>query len=318
MEASLLLETRQSSVSDIEVYSKLIAMTVVGVEEAIGSSMAGGFVNLVARKLEEELGIQHGSNVGELLEWINKNTVLRLNTYRVKDKLVRDEEKGPAFYMIAYECPVRQILYLEDLPGGRALCMIICRLLSRLLTSSLGSSCRVEPARIGPNACLLRVGISNSVKERVEELNVISRSPSAEEYEELLRRFFSALLRSIGWALNTLLGGNPAMSYRAGKGYGRLVGSSILAQGYEANSLDEAVNIFNSSMKNLLSIRISGSKIVVEKSRFDEIIEKESIKHAEFIKKVVQGFIAGSLETLLAKRVDLRSLGDNEFEVIMR
>ncbi len=318
METSLLLEARQSAVSDIEVYSKLIAMTVVGVEEAIGSNMVGGFVNLVARKLEEELGVQRGSNVRELLEWINKNTVLRLNTYRVKDQLVRDEEKGPAFYMIAYECPVRQILYLEDLPGGRALCMIICRFLSRLLSGGLGSSCRVEPARIGPNACLLRVGISNSVRERVKELDVTSRSPDIKEYEELLRRFFSALLRSIGWALNTLLGGNPAMSYRAGKSYGRLVGASILAQGYEASSLDEAVSIFNSSMKSLISIRISGSAIVIEKSRFDEIIEKEAIKHSEFIKRVVQGFIAGSLETLLAKRVDLRSLGDNKFEVIIR
>ncbi len=318
METLPVLTLRQSNASDIEVYSKLIAMTVVGAEEAIGSNMMGGFVNLVARRLEEELGVPKGNDIGKVLSWFNTSTVLRLNTYRVRGRLVRDEEKGPAFYMIAYECPIRQILYLEDLPGGRSLCMIICRLLSRVLSNSLGSACRVEPARIGPNACLLRASISGSVRGKVEELNVVSQSPSIKEYEELLRGFFSALLRSIGWALNTLLGGNPAMSYRAGKSYGRLVGASILAQGYEANSLEEAVNIFNSAMQELLRIRLQGSIIVAEKSRFDEIIEKEGIRHAEFIKRIIQGFIAGSLETLLARRVDLRLLGGNKFEVIMR
>ena len=317
MEALGALESRHGSVSDIEVYSKLIAMTVIGAEEAIGSNMIGGFVNLVARRLEEELGVPRGIDVAGLLNWINNNTVLRLNTYRVKGRLVREEDKGPAFYMIAYECPVRQILYLEDLPGGRSLCMIVCRLLSRLLSGSLGSLCRLEPARIGPNACLLRVGISSSAREKIEGIDVVSSSPGIKEYEELLKRFFSALLHSIGWALNTLLGGNPAMSYRAGKSYGRLVGASILAQGYEATTLEEAVEVFNSAMQGFLRIRAEGSAIVIEENRFDEIISREGIEHAEFIKRIVQGFIAGSLETLLARRVDLRSLG-NKFEVIIR
>ena len=317
MEALHGLKLGQSGVSDIEGYSKLIAMTVIGAEEAIGSSMIGGFVNLVARRLEEELGVPRGVNVAELLSWMNSNTMLRLNTYRVKGRLVRDEDKGPAFYMIAYECPIRQVLYLEDLPGGRSLCMIVCRLLSRLLSESLGSACKVVPTRIGPNACLLRAGISSSVREKIEGIDVVSSSPDVEEYEELLNRFFSALLHSIGWALNTLLGGNPAMSYRAGKSYGRLVGASILAQGYEATTLEEAVEVFNSAMQGFLRIRAEDSAIVIEENKFDEIISREGIEHAEFIKRIVQGFIAGSLETLLARRVDLRSLG-NKFEVIIR
>ena len=173
--------------SELEAYSKLIAMTVVGVEEAVGETLTGGFVNLVARKLEELLSIPKFSSVKDVLEWFNSNTVFRVNTYRVGGRLVRSEKNGKAFYLVAYECPARQVLYIEDLPGGKSLCKIMCRLLSKKLSKAAGGRCSVEPARMGPNACLLRVGIEDRLENTVETVDVVSRKPSLEEYEKLKR-----------------------------------------------------------------------------------------------------------------------------------
>jgi predicted hydrocarbon binding protein len=301
----------------LEAYSKLTAMTVVGVEEAVGEALTGGFVNLVARKLEELLSIPKFSSVKDVLEWFNHNTTFRVNTYRVGGKLVRTEDKGKAFYLVAYECPVRQVLYIEDLPGGRSLCRILCRLLSRKLSEAAGGRCEVEPARIGPNACLLRVGIEDKLESIVENVDVESEKPSLEEYEKLLMNFLSALLKSIGWALYQVLGGNPAMSYRAGKSYGRLVGASILARGYEAETLEEAVSLLNRALEGVVKVELEGDEIRVVEDKFKDIVLKESVEHPEFIDRTVQGFIAGILETLTGRRVDLRSTGKEAVYKVM-
>lgn len=324
MNGEAIVETVASRTADefyklLEVYSKLVAMTVIGVEEAIGPQLTGGFVNLVVRKLEEEYAGQKPGSIREALEWFNKNTVFRINTYRVGGRLVRVEDSKYAFYMIAYECPVRQILYVEDLPGGRSLCMIMCRLLSRKLSEATGSKIDVEPARIGPNACLLRAVFSNEkLRDRVEGVDVVSEKPSIEEYKRLLQDFLSALLRSIGWALYQVLGGNPAMSYRAGKGYGRIVGASILARGYEAESISEALEIMNTTLHGMLEAEYRDGQIAIKRSAFKEIVEKEGIEHPEFIDRTIQGFIAGILEVLTGKRVELRSTGvEGVYKVMM-
>ena len=300
----------------IEVYSKLIAMAVVGVEEAVGERVTGGFANLIARELLRHYQPPPG-DVKTALEWLGGNTVFRLETYRVKGHLLRQENGSTAFYLLARECPVRQILYLEDLPAGKTLCRIMCSYLERLLAERLGGRYRIEMARIGPNACLIR-GLVLQGSPPPDDLEVYTEPPSREEYIKLLREMFSAMLHGVSRALYLTLGSNPAMSYRAGKSYGRRVGALIMAEGYEAGSLEEAVELMNTGLKGMLSARLEGDKLVLEWNMFDDIVRKEGLEHPEFIDFLLRGFIAGVLEVLLGRRVDLRSTdGKGVYKVVM-
>jgi len=301
-----------------EVYAKLIAMAAVGIEEAVGASATGGLANLAARELYNRYRPEAG-DVAAALNWLNENTVFRLETYRVGESLVRDEgERGKAFYLIARECPVRQILYLEDLPYGRTLCRVMCAYLERLLADKLGGRYRVALERAGPNACLLRAAILRG-PEPPGSLEVKSKPPSMEEYRARLLEMLSALLHATADALYMTLGGNVAMSYRAGKEYGRLVGAQIMAEGYEAETIEDAVKLMNTGLRGLLRARLEGGDtLVLEWSRFNEIIEKEGLKHPDFIKRLVQGFMAGILEVLMGRRLDLRSTTKpNTFKLVM-
>jgi predicted hydrocarbon binding protein len=305
------------SIKNLTAYAKLIAMTVQGIEEAIGEQYVGAFITLLSKKLINFLN-PPTSSIAKLLEWFNTNTALRLNTYRVKGRLVRKEEQGLAFYLVAYECPIRQILYLEDLPGGKALCKIICRILSTLLSKASGGRVEVEPSRMGPNACLLRAGIEEKIIDKVEGIDVTSSPPSVDEYKKLVLNFYSILLKGIGWALYTVLGGNPAMSYRVGKSYGKLTGYSILAEGYEASSLEEAVDLLNTSLRDIINVELDRDTIIVKRNVFRDIVEKEGIEHPEFIDRIVQGFIAGILGALIGAEIDLRYLRENTFKVMSK
>jgi predicted hydrocarbon binding protein len=132
----------------------------------------------------------------------------------------------------------------------------------------------------------------------------------SEEYRARLREALSALLHAVADALYTTLGGNVAMSYRAGKEYGRRVGAQILAEGYEAASLEDAVEVANAGLQGIVVIGLEGGDtVVVKRSRFQEIVEKKGLAHPEFIERLVQGFLAGILETLIGRRLDLRSTG---------
>ena len=318
MEALLESPTAEREVDLVEVYAKLIAMAAVGIEEAVGASATGGLANLAARELYNRYHPET-SDVAEALNWLNENTVFRLETYRVGESLVRDEgERGKAFYLIARECPVRQILYLEDLPYGRTLCRVLCAYLERLFADKLGGRYRVALERAGPNACLLRAAILRG-PEPPGDMEVKSRPPSLEEYRAKLLEALSAFLHATADALYMTLGGNVAMSYRAGKEYGRLVGAQIMAEGYDAETPEEAVELMNRGLRGLLRARLEASDtLILEWSRFDEIIEREGLKHPDFIKRLVQGFMAGILETLLGKRLDLRSTTrPNTFKLVM-
>ncbi len=304
-------------VSDIEVYAKLIAMAAVGIEEAVGVHATGGLANLAARELYN----RYQPPPGDLLEafkWINSSTVFRLRTYRVGGSLVRDEgSRGKAFYLIAHECPIRQVLYLEDLPYGRTLCRIMCAYLERLLADRLGGRYRVALERAGPNACLIRAAIVRGAAPP-DGLEVSPEPPSMEEYRAKLREMLSALLHATSDALYLTLGGNAAMSYRAGKEYGRLVGAQILAEGYGPEGLGEAVSLLNHGLAGLVHVELSGDTLLIKWSRFDEIIEREKIRNPDFVRRLVQGFIAGALETLIGRKLDLRSTSEvNRFRIVM-
>ncbi|BES81605.1 hypothetical protein [Pyrodictium abyssi] len=301
---------------EIEAYSRLIAMAVVGVEEAVGSGVTGGFANLLAREIMAKYKPPEG-DLRSALEWLGRNTVFRVDTYRVGGRLCRDEGGEKAFYLIARECPVRQILYLEDLPAGRTLCRIMCSYLERLFAERLGGRYRVKLARTGPNACLLR-GVVVSGNPPPDDLEVRTEPPSREEYVKLLHEMLSAILRGLSRALYLTLGSNPAMSYRAGKSYGRHLGAMILAEGYEASSLEEAVEILNEGLQGMVKTRLEGDKLFLEWSWFHDIVEKEGIEHPEFIHRLVQGFIAGILEMLLGRRIELRSTQEQNVYRVMQ
>lgn len=288
----------------------------MGLEDAIGVRASGGFANLLAREIMNTYQPPGGS-LQDAFEWLNRNTVFRLDTYRAGGRLVRDEEGSKAFYLIARECPVRQILYLEDLPAGRSLCRIMCSYLERLLAGRLGGRYRVEPVRAGPNACLLR-GVVLSGSPPPDDLEVRSSPPSRDEYLRLLHEMLSTMLHGLARALYMTLAGNPAMSYRAGKSYGRQVGAAILAEGYEASSLGEAVEIMNQGLHGMVRVRLEGERLVLEKSVFHKIVEREKIEHPEFIHRTVQGFIAGVLEILLGRRIELRSTGEERVYQVMQ
>ena len=306
MEALTLAETGGREASLEEVYAKLIAMAAVGIEEA--AAYTGGLANLAARSLLRRFHPPDGG-LEEALRWINRNTAFRVRTYVVGDSFVRDEDGEKAFYLIAYECPIRQILYLEDLPYGRTLCRIGCSYLERLLAEKLGGRYRVALDRAGPNACLLR-GTVKAPPEPPGGLRVEAEPATMEEYRRLLREALSALLHGVSEALYTTLGGNVAMSYRAGKSYGRRMGDQILAEGYEASSLEEAVEVANTGLQGFIRIRLEDGRLRIEWSRFHEVIEREGLRHPEFVERLVQGFLAGVLEELLGERLDLRSTGE--------
>jgi predicted hydrocarbon binding protein len=310
----ILLE-KPREVMDEEVYAKLIAMAAVGIEAA--AAYTGGLANLAAKSLYTRL---HPGNGGleEALRWLNHNTVLRVRTYVVGESFVRDEGGEKAFYLIAYECPIRQILYLEDLPYGRTLCRVMCGYLERLFSEKLGGRYRVSLDRAGPNACLLR-GVVRSPPEPPPDLRVDAEPISGEEYRRLLREALSNLLHAVSDALYTTLGGNVAMSYLAGKEYGRRMGAQILAEGYEAASLEEAVRLANAGLSGFIEVELVGDTLRIKWSRFHEIIEREKLRHPEFVERLVQGFLAGVLEELLGSRVELRSTSEPRvFKVMTR
>ncbi len=312
--AGLVMEQRE--LDEVEVYAKLLAMTVVGLEEAVGPS-AAGVVNLVSKKLYE-LMRPDTSSPRSFLEWVNRSCALKLNTYRVRGRLVREEQGGRAFYLIAYECPIRQVLYLEDLPGGRSLCRIVCGFLGLGLSESLGSRVRVEPSRIGPNACLIRAGLGDGA-EAMEKVDVVSEKPSMEEYREKLLETYRRLLGAVGWALYRVLGANPAMSYRAGKNYGRMNGALLLAEGFEAESLEEAVELFNRGLGGMVRVELRDGLLAIVESQFDRIIEEAGVEHPEFIDRILQGFVAGVLEVLTGRSLDLRSTSEKRvYRVVVR
>jgi len=306
LEALALQEATSREVTDEEVYSKLIAMAAVGIEEA--AAYTGGLANLAAREVYRR-HYPEPKDLGEALRWVNENTAFRIRTYVVGDSFVRSEDGEKAFYFIVYECPIRQILYLEDLPYGRTLCSIGCRYLERLLSEKLGGRYRVALERAGPNACLLR-GVVKAPPEPPAGLRVEAKPVTLEEYRRLLRTALSTLLHAVSEALYTTLGGNVAMSYRAGKEYGRRMGAQILAEGYEATSLEEAVEIANAGLRGFIEIGLEGDTVRIRWSRFHEIIKQEGLRHPEFVERLVQGFLAGVLEVLVGKRLDLRSTGE--------
>ena len=298
-----------------EIYAKLIAMAAVGLEEAIGVEVTGGLINLVAREMLKICMPPQGME--NIIKWLNEQTPLRVDTYNPGGKLVRRED-GEAFYLIARECPVRQILYFEDLPYGRSLCRIICSCLEKLIASALGGRYRVALNRPGPNAWLLRVRVLSGPAPP-SDLVVSSKKPGKEEYLEQLMKAYSAMIKAISKALYLTLGGNVAMSYRAGKQYGRRVGAHVLAEGYEPATLEEAVSLMNTMLKSIIKVNIESDYLVLEWSKFDEIISREGLEHPEFIQRLVQGFIAGVLETLIGMRIDLRSTSEpNKYKLVVR
>ena len=301
---------------EVEAYSRFIAMAVVGVEEAAGRNITGGFASLLAREIMAKYKPPEGS-IKDELEWLGRNTVFRVNTYRVQGKLCREEDEGKAFYLIAYECPIRQILYLEDLPAGGTLCRIMCSYLERLFAERLGGRYRVRLVRSGPNACLLR-GVVISGNPPPDDMDIYTEPPSREEYVEQLRNMLSAILHGLSSALYLTLGSNPAISYRAGKSYGRRLGAMILAEGYEAQNLEEAVEILNEGLRGMVKTRLEGDKLVLEWSWFHDIAEREGLQHPEFIHRIVQGFIAGVLEMLVGRRIELRSTQEHNVYVVMQ
>lgn len=296
----------QRETEEEEVYAKLIAMAAVGIEEA--AAYTGGLANLAARALLTRYNPPM-EGFEEPLRWVNRNTAFQLRSYTVGESYVRTEDGKKRFYLIAYECPVRQILYLEDLPYGRTLCRIACSYLERLLAEKLGGRYRVELDRAGPNACLLR-GTVLRPPEPPSKVSVEPETLSMEEYRRRLREALSTLLHAVSEALYTTLGGNVAMSYRAGKEYGRRMGAQILAEGYEASSLEEAVEVANAGLRGFIRISLTGDTVRIEWSRFHEIIRKEGLRHPEFVERLVQGFLAGVLETLLGEKLDLRSTSE--------
>ncbi len=203
---------------DIEAMVKLIAIVVQGVELAVGVQAARVLGSLMGRFLyNEHRSLFEGKGFREALEAVNTRS-FRIDLYPMHGKIVHidPEVKQKAFYLVGRECPIRQIIYHEDLPAGRTLCRVMCSFLEMLLGEKLGGKYSVSIQRYGPNACFIRVLIREGSGPS-EDIRVYSVKPSLEEYVEKLREDLTAIMRAFDAVVDKVLGGNPAMSYTAGK-----------------------------------------------------------------------------------------------------
>ena len=297
---------------------KALAAVAVGFEKAVGRMQVGGLANLFAGRLYKRLGLE-GLGLQEAFEKLNNETVFRMDTYTGWGGLVRDESGEKAFYLIGRECPVRQILYQEELPAGCALCRLMMRFLERVFREKLGGMYRVCLRRYGPNACLLRVGIVRG-QEPPASFSLESREPSLDEYIEKLRIMYDEMLHALSDALYMVLGGNAAMSYRMGKAYGAIDGRHILANFGSTMSLEEAISVVNESLRVLVRLVKEDDGLRLERSIFHDIVEGLGIRHPEAVYYAVQGYIAGILSTLTGRNIDLRlvDLASRRYKIYVR
>ncbi len=306
---------------DIEAMVKLIAITVQGVELAVGLQAARVLGSLMGRYLYNEYrNMFEGKDFGAALEMVNTRS-FRVDLYPMHGKLVHidPQVKQKAFYLIGRECPIRQILYHEDLPAGRTLCKVLCSFLEMLISDKLGGKYSVSLQRYGPNACFIRVVIREGA-EPPESLRVYSVKPSLEEYVEKLREDLTAIMRAFDAVVDKVLGGNPAMSYMAGKKYGALDGNLLLSYLGRLVTLEEAIEVINAAYAGILRVRREGDNLIVEESLFHQLPEKLNLGKAVFVYRSLQGYLAGVLETLTGQRVDLRALDSKatRFKIIAR
>ncbi len=295
----------------IEAVIKLIAMTVHGLELAVGERSARVLGSIMGIHLYRVWAprIKAGS-LRETLEKLNTRS-FRLDVYRMRGRLVHtDPQTGrKAFYCIGRECPIRQILYHEDLPAGRTLCRVMCSFMESLLADQLGGKYRVSLVRYGPNACFIRAEILSG-PEPPSDLEVYSRKPSLDEYTQLLEDDLRDILLAFDETVERVLGGNPTMSYMAGKRYGLLDGDNLLTYLGATIPLGEAIETVNTAYRGILELKLDGDTLVLEKSLYHQLAEKYNLVHAVFIYRTVQGYIAGILERLTGRRVDLRALDE--------
>jgi len=288
---------------------KVLAAMTVGFEEAVGREQVGGLANLFAQLLYKELGLQNKDLVG-VFDTLNRETVFRLDTYSTWKGLVRDEgDKGKAFYLIGRECPVRQILYQEDLPPGRVLCNFMCTFLEKVFSEKLGGKYKVSLALYGPNACLLRVAIVSG-SPPPDNFVLTSKKPSIEEYANKLLEMYDVMIRAITDALYRLLGDNPAMGYRIGKAYGVIDGEHTLADIGVTVGLESAVEYLNKYHRDLVELELDKDMLNVKKSLIHDIVDAIGLKHSAAVYRIVQGYIAGVLSALTGRKIDVRAVDE--------
>jgi len=290
---------------------KVLAAMTIGFEEAVGREQVSGLANIFAQLFYRELGLQNKDVVG-VFNTLNKETVFRLDTYSAWKGLVRDEgSKGKAFYLVGRECPVRQILYQEDLPPGRVLCNLMCAFLEKVFSEKLGGRYKVSLAFYAPNACLLRVAIVSGPSPP-NDLVVTSRKPGIEEYVNKLLRMYDIMIKAVTDALHKLLGDNPAMSYRIGKVYGVIDGEYILAEIGATVELESAVKYLNKYHHDLVELELELDKnmLNVKKSLIHDIVDSIGLKHGSAVYRVVQGYIAGILSALIGKKIDVKAVDE--------
>ena len=286
---------------------KVLAAIVVGFEEAVGREQVGGLANIFSQSLYRELNLQN-EDITSAFNKLNNETVFRLDTYSAWGSLVRDEgSKGKAFYLIGRECPVRQILYQEDLPAGRALCSLMCAFVERIFREKLGGKYRVSLARYGPNACLLRVAIVSG-SPPPDNFVLVSEKPDLEEYVNKLLNMYNIMLRAVDDALYKLLGENPAMSYRIGRAYGTIEGEHTLAEIGATVGLEDAVEYLNKYQRDLIELELTGDTLNIRKSLIHDVVDDVGLKHGTAIYRVAQGYIAGILSVLTGKNVNVRAI----------
>ncbi len=308
-----MLRPRESEeLAFIEAAVKLMAMIVHGLEMAVGVQTSRVLGSVMGTALyEARRSWFEGMGLREALERLNK-TSFRIDVYRFRGRLVHEdpETKKKAFYFVGRECPIRQILYHEDLPAGRALCRVMCSFLENLLREKLGGRYRVGLVRYGPNACFMRVEIVEGPAPP-EDLEVYSEKPSLDEYLRLLLDDLRDLLLAFDRTVEKVLGGNPTMSYVAGKEYGGLDGDNLLTYLGAPVELREAIEVVNTVYRGVLELRLEGGDtLIVEKSLYHQLAEKYNLAKSIFVYRTVQGYIAGLLSRLTGKRVDLRALDE--------
>jgi len=288
---------------------KILAAMTVGFEEAVGREQVGGLANIFAQLFYRELGLQN-KDIVSVFDMLNEETVFRLDTYSAWKGLVRDEgDRGKAFYLVGRECPVRQILYQEDLPPGRICCNLMCAFLEKILCEKLGGKYKVSLALYGPNACLLRVAIVSGPPPP-DNFILTSKRPSVEEYADKLLKMYNIMIRAVTDALYKLLGDNPAMGYRIGKAYGVIDGEHALADVGATVGLESAVEYFNKYYHNFVELELEKDMLNVKKSLIHDIVDSIRLKHSVAIYRIMQGYVAGVLSALTGKKIDVRAVDE--------
>ncbi|WP_048191313.1 hypothetical protein [Pyrolobus fumarii] len=306
---------------DIEAMIKLMAITVRGLELAVGQRSAMALGTIMGSQLYKSMSPSiKGKNLKEALEAVNTRS-FRIDVYKMRGKVVHEDPQTgrKVFYYVGRECPIRQILYHEDIPAGGTLCRIMCSFVEQLLADVLGGKYSVKLLRYGPNACFLRVEIVNG-PQPPDDVAVYSKKPSLEEYVMLLREDLRSILVAFDATVDRVLGGNPTMSYMAGKRYGLLDGDNLLSTIGRTISVDEAITVLNVAYKGLLELSKEGDVISLERSVFHDLVEKLQLGRAVFIYRTLQGYLAGLLERLTGHRVDLRGLDEKatQLKILMR